>query len=131
MKTLPRTLLIVITAISLLSVAAGLVFAKPHTPRSTFRFHLELKEATCVKGDCGCAKGDCVNVKVGYYKALCDWNSNRSHNKHDHHIRFNEEPWDGDYSRDDGRPNNNVTQHLATQNAKDLVEFLTTAGIIQ
>jgi hypothetical protein len=88
-----------------------------------------LTKAQSIKGACDCAK-DCANVKQGYYKALCDWNSNPSHNKHDHHIHFDDEAWDGDYPLDDEKPpNSNVTQHLVAQNAKDLIDFLNTAGI--
>ena len=132
MKTLPGTRLIVLTAIGLAAGGTILVFAQTPTPttKAPFKFHLELKEAQSVKGYCDCDKGECANVNRGYYKALCDWNSNPSHNKHDHHIHFDDEAWDGDYSREDGTKNNfNVTQHLATQNLKDLIDFLNTAGI--
>ena len=117
MKTLSRTRLIVVTATGLLSVAAGLVFAKPHTPTPTpppiFKFQLKLKEAHC----------DCTK----YNDALAEWKKKPGH---DQHIHYNEWPWNEDCSGNTGtKPNSNVTQHLATQNAKDLIDFLNTAGI--
>ena len=119
MKTLPRTRIIIVTAISSICFAAVLVFAKPLTPTPTtkdnFKLHLQLREAQCVKGE--------------YDKALSDWKSKPGHNDHDHHIHYDNGAWDGDYSRKASKPNSNVTQHLATQNAQDLIDFLTTAGI--
>ena len=117
MKTLPGTRIIVVMAIGLVSGAAILVFAQPPTttPKpEDLPFHLTVR--------CAHRKADSYNYALNY------WKHRTNHRPDDYKILYDSGyPEEGSYPDSApacGRPNSNVTQHLATNNSKDLVTFL-------